>query len=198
MTVATIEPTSVRAGDSLAWTKTLDDYPATAWTLKYAFKNASLGFEITATASGSDHAVLVTPTTSAAYTAGTYAWQARVTNIADATLKYTVDAGELTVAASLFTTVSTDPLDVRTFARKMLDQVELALLAVLTQKTTGKGIKAYSIAGRSMEYSDADTELARLERSRDRWRLAVAREEQAEGKPNNLGRNSYVSFGRAA
>lgn len=199
MSTPTTEPTSVRAGDSWAWRREdLSDYPADEWNLTYAFKNAAGGFEVDATADGLAFAVAVAGDDTEDYAAGRYTWAARVENIADATIRHTVDQGEIDVLPNLFTATPTTALDARTFARKMLDQVEAALLAVMTQKASGAGVKAYTIAGRSMQYADADTEIASLERQRDRWRLAVAREEQAEGKPNNLGRNQYVRFGRAA
>jgi hypothetical protein len=206
LTTPTTEPTSVRAGDALAWRRedlvdpvTGDEYPASLWTLTYAFKNATLGFEITATADDDDYAVSVSGTTSAAYTAGVYAWQARVSLIATpTTVRYTVDSGEITVLPSLFTTVAADPLDARTFARQALDNAEEAYLAFQTQRSSAAGIKSYAIGNRQMTYADADLESARLISDRDRWRLAVAREEQAEGKPNNLSRNHKVRFVRAA
>ena len=70
----TTEPAAITAGDSFTWQKTLADYPAGTWTLKYRFINAAGKIDITATASGTDHLVSVTPTTSAAYTAGDYTW----------------------------------------------------------------------------------------------------------------------------
>jgi hypothetical protein len=193
---ATTEPSEVRVGDSWAWRREdlTADYPASEWTLVYAFRNASVGFEITAAADDDYFEVSVAGSLTEEYEAGAYAWGARVVNIADATIRHTVDGGTITVLPNMF--IDEDALDARTFARQMLDQVEAALLAVMTQKASGTGIKAYSIAGRSMEYADADTEVARLEKSRDRWRLAVAREDQAEGRPNNISRFHGVRFTR--
>ena len=42
------EPDTLRAGDTWKWTRTLADYPASAWTLKYRFKSAAGGFELEA------------------------------------------------------------------------------------------------------------------------------------------------------
>ena len=50
-TTPTTEPASITAGDTLTWQKTLADYPATVWTLKYRFINATAKVDITATAS---------------------------------------------------------------------------------------------------------------------------------------------------
>jgi hypothetical protein len=199
MTVATTEPASERAGDTWAWRREdlTEDYPASEWTLVYAFKNEAGGFEISASADDDYFAVSVGSATTVAYTVGTYQWQARVSNIADSTIKHTVDEGTLEILKSFFTTPASTAYDGRSFARQMLADVEAALLAVASQRTTRAGIKSYSIGNRSIEYSDTDTEIARLEKSRDRWLLAVAREDQKEGRPNNRGRDRGVRFARA-
>ena len=65
---ATTEPARVTAGDTIAWTKTLSDYPASAgWVLAYTLINAGAKITITAAASGDDHAVTVLAATSAGY-----------------------------------------------------------------------------------------------------------------------------------
>ena len=68
--IPTSEPAELRAGDTWKWTKTLADYPASAWTLKYRFKNAAGGFEIIAATAGSDYAITVAASTTTAYAAG--------------------------------------------------------------------------------------------------------------------------------
>jgi hypothetical protein len=88
--IPTDEPSALRAGDTWKWTRTLADYPAGTWTLKYRFKNAAGGFEITAAASGTDHAVTVAAVTTAPYAAGDYQWVAWVEAGAE---KFTVDQG---------------------------------------------------------------------------------------------------------
>ena len=55
---------------------------------------AAGGFEITATADGTDHAVTVAAATTGAYAAGSYQWIAWVESGAE---KYTVDEGTLEV-----------------------------------------------------------------------------------------------------
>lgn len=188
MTAPTTEPASARAGDSWAWRREdLPDYPATLWALKYSFKNATSGFEIAASADGTYFAVAVAGDDTENYAAGIYSWAARISLISDSTTRHTVDAGTLEILPSLFTTTATDPLDNRSVARKMLDQCETALLAFQA------GVKSYTIGSRMMTYRDAPE----VEKMRDRWRLAVAREDQREGRPNNISRDRFVRFGRA-
>ena len=67
------EPSEFRAGDSVKWQKSIDDYKASAgWSLAYAFRGPGGVIDVTASASGDEHLVEITPTTSAAYTAGIY------------------------------------------------------------------------------------------------------------------------------
>jgi hypothetical protein len=68
MTPPTTEPSRVTAGDTIAWTKSLPDSPASSgWILKYRLINAAGKIDITATAAGNDHAVSVPAATSAAW-----------------------------------------------------------------------------------------------------------------------------------
>lgn len=79
-TIPTIEPTAVTAGDTVQWTRTWSDYPASAgWVLSYTFIGPAT-LTITATASGDDHAVAVTAAHSALWAAGSYIGQAYLTN----------------------------------------------------------------------------------------------------------------------
>jgi hypothetical protein len=69
-TVPTKEPLTIRAGDTIEWTKSIDDYKASdGWTLSYSFRSASGTIDITSTADGDDHAVCIAPATSTAYSA---------------------------------------------------------------------------------------------------------------------------------
>lgn len=119
--IPTNEPAVLRAGDTWKWTRSLADWPASAWTLKYRAKNAAGGFEITATASGDDFSVAVAAATTAAYAAGDYSWIAWVEAGAE---KFTVDSGTWTVQAEYRTGLATVALDDRSHARKVLDAIE--------------------------------------------------------------------------
>src|SRR3990167_1080353 len=94
-TIPTTEPAEVRAGDTVEWTKSLGDYPASdGWTLKYAMRGPMV-IDITATASGSSYAVSVAKTVSALWIAGLYYWQAYVEKGSD---RHTVGTGRITIA----------------------------------------------------------------------------------------------------
>ena len=185
--IPTTEPQDAFAGDTWAWTRTLSDYPAPTWTLKYRFKNESGGFEITATASGADHAVSVAAATTAAYTSGNYSWVAWVEG--GSSEKYTVDQGTFTVLPDFRATAAGTALDTRSHARKTLANIEAAIEAL------NLGVKSYTINNRAMTKRD----LPELIQMRDTYKAEVAREEAAEKIANGLGnpKRFYVRWGQS-
>lgn len=181
--IPTTEPDSIRAGDTWKWTKTLSDYPASAgWTLKYRFKNASGGFEITASASGDDFAVTVSATTTAAYAAGAYSWVAWVEG--GTSEKYTTGSGTCEILADLRTGLASAALDARTTARKLLDAVESWLL------NHDPAVAEYEIAGRRMKYIPVG-ELLKL---RSRFAAEVAAEDARAKLAAGLGTGRTIQF----
>lgn len=166
--IPTTEPSVLRAGDTWKWTKSLSDFPASAWTLKYRFKNAAGGFEITAATSGNDYAITVAAATTAAYTAGLYNWLAWVEG--GVSEKYTVGEGAATVQADLRTGTATAALDARSHARKTLAAIEAWI------EGRNPGVAEYEIAGRRMKYIP----LADLLKLRQHYKTEVAAEDRAQ------------------
>lgn len=164
--IPTTEPAALRAGDTWKWTRSLADYPASSWTLKYRFKSAAGGFEVTAAADGADHAVTVAAATTAAYTAGRYTWIAWVESGAE---KYTIGTGAVDVEPDYRSGLASAALDDRTHARKMLDAIEAWLEA------RDPGVAEYEIAGRRMKYIPT----AELVKMRSRYQSEVKAEEIA-------------------
>jgi len=164
---ATTEPQSLRAGDTVAWTKSLSDYPASdSWVLTYTLINASTKITITASASGADHLVSVSAATSAGWTPGVYSWMGRVAKSGES---YTVASGTLEILRNLAAATTYDD---RSSAKKALDAVNAALESY--------GSKAYlqefEINGRRQRFvSPAD-----FMSFRSRLVAEVAREENAE------------------
>lgn len=189
-TTSTTEPTSIVAGDTAKWLKTLADYPASAgWVLDYTLINATGKITITTTAQGDDHLVNTAATTTATWTAGTYDWRAKVTKAGEV---YTVGSGRITIAPS-FEAAAT--LDSRSSSRVMLDAVEAVML-----KTASSNVQEYEIAGRRLKHYS----MGELLQLRDRLRGEVAREEAAQqlanaaatGKPTGGAPGRiYVRFG---
>lgn len=178
--IPTNEPLSLRAGDTWKWTRTLDDYPAPTWVLKYRFKNATSYFEITAAASGTDHAVTVTAASTAAYAAGTYTWMAWVEG--GSSEKYTVDTGTLVIDPDY--RASTAAYDGRSHAKKMLDAIEAWLEA------RDIAVAEYEIAGRRMKYIPIPELIA----MRSRYKLEVQAETNADAIAKGEGVGRKIQF----
>lgn len=117
------EPKTITAGDTLSWTESLDDYLASAgWVLSYALILAGGPKTITATASGGDHAVSVSAATTAAWAAGTYAWQSYVTKGSE---RHTVATGTMQVRPNF---AAATAYDSRSTAQQTLDAIEATIL----------------------------------------------------------------------
>ena len=180
--IPTIEPSSLRSGDTWTWTKTLDDYPATAWTLKYRFKSAAGGFEIVATASGSDHAATVAAATSAGYAAGTYTWVAWVEG--GTAEKYTVGQGSTEILPDYRNGLATVALDDRSHAAKTLAAIEAWI------EGRDQGVAEYEIAGRRMKYIP----IGDLLKLRQRYQAEVAAETSRAAIAAGLGTGRKIQF----
>jgi hypothetical protein len=186
----TQEPLELHAGDTWQWRREdLADYPASVWTLKYRFKNAAGGFEITATADGDSFAISVAAATTAAYVAGEYDWVAWV---GDGTGVYTIAEGRAKVLPDVRAGVATLGLDLRTDARKYLDGLKAALLA------RDPSLAAFTFQTAAGARTKTFSTLAEVRAELDRAQADVAREAVAdsiakgEGNPRRL----FVRFGR--
>ena len=130
--IPTSEPGSIFAGDTIKFTKTLGDYPATdGWTLAYSFRGPSSFSDQTATASGSGYLVTIPVSVTTALAAGNYYWSARVSL-----------AGEVhTVARGVLTVTLVAGAFVQSHNEKMLAAINAALegrvVADMQQYTIG-------------------------------------------------------------
>lgn len=167
-TVPTLEPAELRAGDTWAWRREdLGDYPASIWTLTYAFRNATAYFDVVATADGEAFAISVAKATTAGKTAGSYDWTAFVS---DGSERHEIGRGVLEVLPDMGTAAARDG---RSWARQMLDYVESALLS----KATGSqlDIVRAQLAERNLQY-----DIPGLLVLRDRLRAEVRAEDNAD------------------
>lgn len=185
MSTPNVEPTSITAGDTLTWTRSLADYlPASGWVLSYSLTTATAKIDITGSAQGSDHLINVLAAASSVYVAGDYAWQAYVTN---GTERRTIGTGRITIRPNLATQVG--GLDARSAARRILD----ALLVAFEQAALGRAfVTEYDIAGRRMKFSG----MADWEKTIQFWRRQVAVEDRAEklARGQSSGRRIMVRF----
>lgn len=185
--IPTIEPAELRAGDTWKWTKSLADYPAsTPWTLKYRFKNAAGGFEITASASGDDFSVTVGAATTTAYVAGTYDWVSWVEG--GSSEKYTIGTGVAEVLPDLRTGTATAALDVRSHARKVLDAIE----AWIEGRDIGVAEYEINVAGNSRRLKNIP--MADLIKLRNRYKAEVAAEDAARKLAAGIATGRKIQF----
>lgn len=173
--IPSTEPSALRAGDTWKWTRTLADYPAPTWTLKYRFKHpTAAGFEIVASASGTDHSITLAAADSGK-TAGTYSWIAWVEG--GSSEKYTVGEGVVEITADYRSGAATTVLDDRTHAAKVLAAIEAWI------EGRDMAVAEYEIAGRRMKYIP----IADLVKLRNRYRQEVATEEAQRKLAAGLG-----------
>jgi hypothetical protein len=179
----TTEPALLYTGDTWAWTRTLADYPAPTWVLKYTLINAASRINITATADGDAHAVSVAAATTATYTAGTYTWHAFVES---GTVRHTVSQGSVLVRVGYSS--GTGGADARSPAQVALDA---ALTAYATYTASRGLVNEYSIGGRSMRFRSVDEITQQIAF----WRNEVNKELAAQGQPGAPSRKILTRFG---
>jgi hypothetical protein len=116
-------PARLVIGESVSWKWTDSTFPASdSWELTYTLVNADGQIQIVASADGDDHLVEVAAATTADYDAGTYDWQA---HISDGTERYKVAAGVIEIVADFAEEDS--GYDARSHAKVMLDALEATL-----------------------------------------------------------------------
>lgn len=183
MTTPTLEPTELRAGDTWTWTRSLPDYPATTWTLKYRFKHASAaGFEIVASAAGSDFSISVAASASTAYEAGDWTWMSWVEKV-DGT-KITVGQGLTRILPDYRNGLVTAAFDDRSHARKTLAALESWI------EDRNPAVAEYEITGRRMRYIP----LVDLLKLRQLYKAEVAAEEAAAAIANGVAAPKRIQF----
>lgn len=180
--IPTIEPSKVRAGDTVTWLKSLAQYPASSWTLYYRLINATAKIDIAAAASGDSHLVSVPIATSDDWTAGDYTYVAWVT---DGTDRVTVAQGRMTVLPNL-AAVTAAGYDSRTQAKKMLDAIDAAILSLSSGERLA--VVEAEIAGRRFKY-----DFNGLMKLRNLYAAQVSAEENAERASLGLGSRNKLN-----
>jgi hypothetical protein len=122
-----VPPESLRAGDTIDFVLRLADTPPAEWTLAVSFRGPS-SHDVAAVEF--DGAFRITADT-IGWSVGTYAWIARLTNIADPTQKHTA---ALSTDFELLTNLAVaDAQDVQTHAAKMVAMLRATLEGTATQ-----------------------------------------------------------------
>lgn len=165
--IPTTEPTTIQAGDTLSWSKSLDDYPADdSWVLSYRLINENTKHDITTAASGSDHLVSVLASTTASYSPGKYTLLAWVTKAAE---RYSLPSKQVEVTPNL--AVWGSGYDGRTTAKQVLDLLDAAMIA----HGSNAWVQGYTISGRTMTFKSVSDFMA----YRSKIQAEVRQEENA-------------------
>lgn len=171
------EPDILHVGDSWQWKKSLSDYPASTWTLTYSLLSSTTKITLTGSASGTDHLIDISASTTAAYTAGWYDWVARVS---DGTDSFTVGYGRIELLPDLEAASSYDN---RSHARKVLDAIESVIEGRASQDAD-----TITHNGRSL----ARTPIEDLLKLRSKYKSEVDAEDQAERIRSGLNSGRMV------
>ncbi len=182
--VPTTEPSTIVAGDTVQWTKSIADYLATdGWTLSYSFRipgSAATPITFDADPDGANYSVDQDPSTTADWPPGAYVWTSYVD---DGTHRHTVGTGPVTIFASPEEALGT------THASRTLAIIEAALEGRLP-----RGLEMYTIDGQQVQKLTHEA----LSRLRDKYKAEVKSEidaaRVAAGLPSK--RTMWASFRR--
>jgi len=176
------------AGDRWKWTFTSADFPATGWKLTYFFRGASK-LDVVSVASGADHQLNALPADTGALEPGSYAWQAVVENLADATERYELARGMVEILPNISKAGPGSGLDFRSQNRRTLDNIRKVIEGTATREE-----RQYQIGGRSLEVRSIK-ELTELEG------IYAARVRAEEIEAGTIGGGSsmvHVRFGETS
>ena len=145
-TVPTSIPASVRAGDTVTWSRALADYPATAgWAITTTLVRLGAKITIVSAADGDLHKSTVAAAITATWGAGNYAYHERVSNGSES---YSVGSGLLDILPD-YAGTSPGGLDARSHAQRTLDALEAWIenrdIAVAEYEIAGRRLKTISI-----------------------------------------------------
>lgn len=174
LTLPTAPPTSLTAGDTVAWLRALPNYPRSqGWQLKYTLVNAGAvyPFEAIAGETADDFEVLVQPADSAMWTPGDYTLQEYVVG-ADGS-RQTLGTTRVSVTPNL--AAATSGVDTRSQARRIFE----AISATLEGRASEAELDV-QVNGRQIKYIPVADLLA----LRNAMRQELANEDRANGGPN--------------
>lgn len=176
-TIPTYEPSQGQAGESWFWDISYPDFPADeSWELSYYLRGPvdldfAFGTEVTA-GDGAEFEVRVPATTTDDLTAaGAYRLIGRVSK-----------SGEVHTVYNEHFLVLADPstaVNVKSFARQMLEAIDTALIAGVASSAETKRL---TINGRTIEYRDT----ADLEGRRAHYAVLVALEDNPYGSVTHV------------
>lgn len=159
MDTPTNEPTTLRAGDTVAWTRELAEYSAAdGWSLKYRLLwPVGVAADISAVGTGTLHSVNLSAADTASFTAGPATLVAYVEKGAGATLeRATLQSQSITVLPSLAAATAYDGRSANAIA---LANARAALASYMAKGQLH--VASYDVGGRTMTFRAA-TEITDL------------------------------------
>lgn len=138
-------PKAFVSGDTVKFTKTFEDYPASdGWELQYIFVSMSKQVAITATANGDDFDVVIPANTQ--FHTENYAFQGYISKGTGETAeRYTVDNGNVEITENLL--LRENGFDTRSEIKQTLDAIQSTLKNIAT-----KGQLERKVGSRSLKY----------------------------------------------
>lgn len=180
-TVPTIwrEPIELAAGDTLAFTRNLSDYPASqGWSLDYELRGQSQAISFQSVANVDAHQVTVTAATTATWLAGDYILRGFAINSGTGE-RHQIYYGDFQLWSNAQTEAGNVPK--QTFAQQMIAQIETVLLA-----KAGDDLAASQIGESRFQYLTP----AELRTEHGYWkevrRMEIARDRAKMGLPTGL------------
>lgn len=174
------EPTRMHAGATTQWTKSISDYPAPTYTLKYYLTGpADLTIAGAQYGTSTDHLVSVSATQSAAWIFGKYTWQSYAEKGSGDTLeRYYLGAGSVQI----------DTVTGKSDARVIYDDL---IAKYKSLASTGMQVQSYSISGLAMTYTKPQDMLDAI-----KYWAGVVRDEEDALVVESGGRNPRHVGGR--
>lgn len=177
VTIPNTEPSTIVAGDSVAWTKTVTSYAGTLTYSLQFFGSTDLPITFAATGGGPNYSVALDDSVTATWKPGRYIW---TSYISDATDRHVVGGGEIQVLANPALAFGA------THATRTLAIIEAAIEGRLP-----RGLETYSIDGQSIAKIGIEA-LVRLRSIYADW----VRNERAQDRINRGLSDPRDSFAR--
>jgi len=179
------EPIELRAGDTLSFSKGLSDFkPSDGWYLQYQIRGSGDPVSFQSTASGDHHVILVPAATTAAWKPG----DCKLIGFAtDNTKRFQIYDGQISILSDA--TSNTEDTFPKTFAQRMIEQIETAMLA-----QAGNPLAASRVGDSQFQYLTPQ----QLREQHAYWVLARRNEISADrakaGKPTGLRTHPVFSI----
>lgn len=178
-----IEPEVISAGDTVEWTRQIDDFSPADYTLKYVIRNEAQIYKFTATSAQGYYQVTLTSAETAAWQPGVYWYTAYVVN-ATGTVQKQIATAFPKVLIRPNMAVNPNGLPTSTFAERGLVEIENTILALTT-----RSVESAMVNGQQYTLQN----ISDLFMLRERFRSEVARE-QAQARLNaGLGAQNKVA-----